>query len=516
MKIKLTMLLEKLTDIPYQYFPAEDNAEKAFSSIRLLQTVQQEYRSDVLYLATADMLNRLESKEWPYVVICAETEEAPLVCDAVGELALIRHANDILALKEKLENIIADYTDLYNAMIRMVIDNQGLKEIINEMTSFLGNPFYVADSDFRVIARSSCPLNKPDQWIFIIENGIEDGYISSSVNDFYYMKDLMKKTENQNKPVFFAGNALYPHSFCSMNLQSQNHKIGLMTVFETEKEFSIGTKALFDFFSEIIVLELLKNRTINENEGIKLGYLFSEILTGNQSSENELSKIIQFMELDFPRSFYILTIKSRSEERNRYELTFLRKRMIQMLSHTVCIIFQNAIVFLTDQKNDCCWLRPESQFLNWLNDKRMVAGVSEIYHDAGAIKKAYHQTLKAIDLGLKTKETIYSYQQFRFSDLLQQIGNLNEWESLVHPALEKIKAYDAEKNSDLEETLYTYMKSGRSQAQTAKILHVHRSSLQYRLSKIESVMGISLDDYQTFLHLQLSIEVEKNSVLKTI
>jgi DNA-binding PucR family transcriptional regulator len=287
-------------------------------------------------------------------------------------------------------------------------------------------------------------------------------------------------------------------------------------VFETEKEFSIGTKALFDFFSEIIVLELLKNRTINENEGIKLGYLFSEILTGNQSSENELSKIIQFMELDFPRSFYILTIKSRSEERNRYELTFLRKRMIQMLSHTVCIIFQNAIVFLTDQKNDCCWLRPESQFLNWLNDKRMVAGVSEIYHDAGAIKKAYHQTLKAIDLGLKTKETIYSYQQFRFSDLLQQIGNLNEWESLVHPALEKIKAYDAEKNSDLEETLYTYMKSGRSQAQTAKILHVHRSSLQYRLSKIESVMGISLDDYQTFLHLQLSIEVEKNSVLKTI
>ncbi|WKY45235.1 helix-turn-helix domain-containing protein [Eubacteriaceae bacterium ES2] len=512
MKVKLAMILDKLNGCKYEYFPSSENKQNAFTSVRLLNGNTQNYRADVLYLGSSERLNHIEYSKLPQTVICIETKSSPLILEKTRgiELALVREAVDVFKLREQIEDILGDYSDIYGEMLQKVIDNRGLEAIINAMTLILGNPFYVADADFKILARTGCVLKNPDEWRYIIEHGIEDDYISSSINDFYYMRDLMKKTENRVEAVFFCGNELYPHSFYSMNLRSRNQKIGLATVFQTERPFSIATKAILEFFSEIIILEILKNQTIQSNEGVKLGYLFSEILAGNENSENELFKVTQFMEIGFPENFYILAIKAEKIVRNRYELTFLRKRITQLLPNTICIIYQNTIVILTDEKNSTYWIQSKNILHSWLAEKEMVAGISELGCDVSQIKNAYQQSLIAVEIGLKTKphELIFDYQQIRFLHLLKLIGQLENWSSLLHPALNRLRAYDVEKGSDLFKTLDVYMKNGRSQAKTAKVLHVHRSSLQYRLSKIESVMGISLDDYQTFLHLQLSIEVE--------
>ena len=67
----------------------------------------------------------------------------------------------------------------------------------------------------------------------------------------------------------------------------------------------------------------------------------------------------------------------------------------------------------------------------------------------------------------------------------------------------RLVTYDKE----LSKTLYSYLRNNGSQAKTAKELWIHRSSLIYRLKKIEEVLDIQLDDYKTRLHLQLSYEI---------
>lgn len=514
MKIKLSMILDQLKAYPYEYVEGDAGDQLGFSSVRLLKPSEQGYKPEVLYLGSAAVMQQIDSRHLPSQLICLADSSLQFENNKVHniDLALIHSDCDIDVLLEKIADIINEYHQIYTEMIRRITDNRGLAEIINAMTPILGNPLYVADADFKVLARTDCVLEQPDQWRHIVENGIEDGYISSSVNDFYYMKDLVQKTEHQHEPVLFSGNALYPHSFCTMNLASRNKKIGLVTVFETERPFSIGTKATIEFFSDLLIMEIQKNLTLISNEGVKLGYLFAEILTGNPHSENELRKVVNYVDIAFPEKFFIVVLKSRHDNRNRYELTFLRKKIISLVKNTICIIHQNNIVMLANDSSSRQFSdQGLSEIENWLTDSQMVLGVSDDGSDIKQIRKSYQEALTAIDLGLKSEreDRIFLYDRCRFAHLMDVIANLENSEAFGHPALARLQLYDHKKGANLVETLYCYMKNGRSQAQTAKELHLHRSSLQYRLTKMEEVMGAELDHYQTFLHLQLTYEMLK-------
>lgn len=513
MKIKIPMILDQLNDDNFEYAEGAAGHQSGFSSVRLLKPSQQGYKPDVLYLGSAAVIQQLEPYHLPSQLICLMDPSFALEIEKVQtiDLALICSDYDIEVLLERIADIISEYHQIYDDMIRRITDNKGLTEIINAMTPILGNPLYVADADFKVLARTDCVLEQPDEWRHIVENGIEDGYISSSVNDFYYMKDLVQKTEHQYEPVFFSGNELYPHSFCTMNLTSRNKKMGLVTVFETERPFSIGTKATIEFFNDILIMEIQKNQTLISNEGVKLGYLFAEILTGSNHSENELRKVINYVDIDFPEKFFIMVLKSRHDNRNRYELTFLRKKIISLVKNTICIIHQNNIVMLANDSSSQFSGQGLSEIENWLQASKMVVGVSDDGCDINQIRKSYQEALTAIDLGLKSEreDVIFLYDRYRLAHLIDVLANLENSEALDHPAFAKLRLYDRKKGADLEETLYCYMKNGRSQAQTAKELHLHRSSLQYRLTKMEEVMGVELDHYQTFLHLQLTYEMRK-------
>lgn len=514
MKIKLSMILDQLKEYPYEYVEGDAGDQLGFSSVRLLKLSEQGYQSGVLYLGSVAVVQQLDPHHLPGQLICLMDSSLPIAINKVQtiDLALIRSDRDIEVLLERIADIISEYHQIYAEMIRRITDNKGLTEIINTMTPILGNPLYVADADFKVLARTDCILEQPDEWRHIVKNGIEDGYISSSVNDFYYMKDLVQKTEHQHEPIFFLGNALYPHSFCTMNLTSRNKKIGLVTVFETERPFSIGTKATIEFFSDILIMEIQKTQNMISNEGVKLGYLFAEVLTGNYHSENELRKVINYVDIAFPEKFFILVLKSRNNNRNRYELTFLRKKIISLVKNTICIIHQNNIVILANDSSSRQFTGQRlSEIENWLQDSKMLAGISDDCSDINQIRKSYQEGQSAIELGLKSEreDVIFLYDHYRFAHLMDVFANLENSEAFGHPALAKLQLYDHKKGANLVESLYCYMKNGRSQAQTAKELHLHRSSLQYRLTKMEEVMGVQLDHYQTFLHLQLTYEMRK-------
>lgn len=53
---------------------------------------------------------------------------------------------------------------------------------------------------------------------------------------------------------------------------------------------------------------------------------------------------------------------------------------------------------------------------------------------------------------------------------------------LLHPALEILKKYDSENDTELFQTLYVYVQTGCSQTDTAYMIHAYLNTLKYRLS----------------------------------
>jgi len=73
----------------------------------------------------------------------------------------------------------------------------------------------------------------------------------------------------------------------------------------------------------------------------------------------------------------------------------------------------------------------------------------------------------------------------------------------------KLLEYDEETGNELTKTLETYLLCGYAKNKTASRLHIHRNSLNYRLKKIEEIMGQSLDEGVHLFAYQLASVIHK-------
>ncbi|HEY2191530.1 MAG TPA: helix-turn-helix domain-containing protein, partial [Actinomycetospora sp.] len=66
-------------------------------------------------------------------------------------------------------------------------------------------------------------------------------------------------------------------------------------------------------------------------------------------------------------------------------------------------------------------------------------------------------------------------------------------------------AYDRERHADLVRTLGAYLDHGGNYDDTAAALHIHRSTLRYRLQRIRELSGHDLTHPDTRLNLHVAV-----------
>ncbi len=85
---------------------------------------------------------------------------------------------------------------------------------------------------------------------------------------------------------------------------------------------------------------------------------------------------------------------------------------------------------------------------------------------------------------------------------------------LLHPALAQLKEYDAENHTEFYETFYEHLRWERSYVTTAKAMNLHRNTLLYRITRIQEITELDLDDPRVRLHLLLSFALDVESSCK--
>jgi purine catabolism regulator len=73
--------------------------------------------------------------------------------------------------------------------------------------------------------------------------------------------------------------------------------------------------------------------------------------------------------------------------------------------------------------------------------------------------------------------------------------------------------YDEAHRSDLVATLRTFLEENRSWQRTSTRLHVHKQTLVYRVSRIETLTGRSLSDTGDVAELWLALQAAAASAL---
>ncbi|MCY1241374.1 hypothetical protein D9M72_542710 [compost metagenome] len=74
----------------------------------------------------------------------------------------------------------------------------------------------------------------------------------------------------------------------------------------------------------------------------------------------------------------------------------------------------------------------------------------------------------------------------------------------------RIAEYDEHHKKSFEETIYAYLSCGGNAVEAAKALDVHVNTVRYRLSRVQALFSIDVDDPETRLLLWLQLWARHN------
>jgi DNA-binding PucR family transcriptional regulator len=76
-----------------------------------------------------------------------------------------------------------------------------------------------------------------------------------------------------------------------------------------------------------------------------------------------------------------------------------------------------------------------------------------------------------------------------------------------NPHIPLLRELVKENQADLFNTLETYLDAGGNGVSTAELLHIHRSTLNYRLERIKDICKVDLSDPSVRMNLQVALKL---------
>lgn len=140
---------------------------------------------------------------------------------------------------------------------------------------------------------------------------------------------------------------------------------------------------------------------------------------------------------------------------------------------------------------------------------RFAVGVGRGYESLQDMPRSKREAENACRVALRDGRELARYEELGFLKVLFAVEDRAEMRLFYDEALGGLEAYDRENGTNLLETLETYLAEDCNAVRAAQRLFLHRNSLNYRIRKIESVLGCDLSEYETKLRFRDAFMTQK-------
>jgi sugar diacid utilization regulator/putative methionine-R-sulfoxide reductase with GAF domain len=142
---------------------------------------------------------------------------------------------------------------------------------------------------------------------------------------------------------------------------------------------------------------------------------------------------------------------------------------------------------------------------------QLYVGMGALYQGIESVIKSHNEANKAVSyLISRQKPGIIHFSEIGINRLFIN-QSIEEVDSFLHEIFSPLNSPKG-KNNDFEKTLITYIQTNRSSAKTAEKLHIHINTLYLRLKKIEELLGMSLEEPENVLKVQLACHLRESFI----
>lgn len=257
-------------------------------------------------------------------------------------------------------------------------------------------------------------------------------------------------------------------------------------------------------------------------------YLYN-LLFGYDINDRYVKKISGQFGLDFSRPYRVGIIVvdrkyginlEQDEHIYEYYADCLHMEVKNMKGNPMFMRFLNKFVLLFEAKENKEIEKELEHMLSELDNRTKFKGLIKstcilgaAYNDPSMFGISYQEAKSLIPkkdlLPNPKKKKVLSASAMGIYKYMFNSGNQAEILEYCNDKLSKLEVYDRANGTFLQETLLAFYMNGFSVVRTSEALFIHRNSLQYRLNKIEELLGIEINDYMEYLDLVNCILVKR-------
>ena len=314
-------------------------------------------------------------------------------------------------------------------------------------------------------------------------------------------------------------------------IQIRHEVVGYLSLIGSEGDFDYFERLILGQVAPILALEFARERDRTEVESRYQAEAFMDVLQGNYQQPDEMLARARLLGYDLARP-QVVVIFELSPNEPEYSLGSpqaqwgrrLREEILRswptgwVLSESRRV---TALLPLPSNGNDNALARESEQEI-FTRLERVQArvqqkdrepvysgGLGHVARDVRAVHQSFREAQQALEVGRRLfgDGRLHSFARLGIYRLLFHLYGHEELSAFYHEALGPLLDADSRGNNALIETLECFFRCNGNLSETARLMHLHRNSLLYRLGRIEELLGRSLEDAELRLALQIALKI---------
>ncbi|EHQ88538.1 PucR family transcriptional regulator [Desulfosporosinus youngiae] len=305
----------------------------------------------------------------------------------------------------------------------------------------------------------------------------------------------------------------------------KNELLGFLFVF-SETPNSADIQTLGEAVSLVLAVQLAKEKEFSLTEKTYIDAFMFDLLYGNIESGEDIISRGELWGWDLSRPQCVIVF-----ELDDYDYFSGDRKLLEVLFDSVQAVMNEMSEkpILTKKKGEVIAIlfkskdskQEQREYTKLLVDKIkslvqhripskvLRLGIGRIYKNAKDVFRSYQEAKVALELG-KLMDSRLQTPFFIKLGLARILYNHDRHElaELYKETLGELERYDLQHNTDFMKTLETFLAHRCDLKETAKVSFVHPNTLRYRLKKIEEILDVDLDDFDTKLNLMVAFKIK--------
>lgn len=371
-----------------------------------------------------------------------------------------------------------------------------MEEFLRVGYELIENPMILYDDQYLILASTESFHPPVDEELWA--NQLEAGYITPEIRSCMRVEGFRPVPNIATK---FNSSAFSLNS-ASTRFTLNGRQLGMLLVLEYFKPISPGRLRLIQELSDLLYPELCE-LSVSTQAGSDSEIFLRTVLTSRPHSLspeyiNEGLASIGWRAGDM----YHVLVFSDMMSQVKGEFTPVQLRSCFPSSFSLELDGQLVVIVRGGGRE----LETTDGLADLLRDSVMRCGISSGF-DFFGVQAGLQQARAALAMGRKLDPMLWYYHFHNYSTSYIASFALKHasLEAICDPAILILEREDREHGTDYIRTLEAYLTSGANLKELAASLHMHRNTLQYRLTRISQLTGIDYHDEVMMKNLYISL-----------